>query len=373
MTGGDLGAQAAVGATPPPGPAAPGGEQAQGMAGRPEEPRELVQCRTGPLGEQEEQRAQRGQHQVARQREEHRPGREVAQQHQQRVAAVLPPPPGGGRRLPPPPGRGLHVVDDRVGDHAHPVARGLDAPAEVDVLPVEQHAGIEAAHLVPHVAADQHPGAAHGEHIPVAVVLPLVDLARLDPGDPAPGAVDADPGLEQDVPVGPVHDLGAEHRHGRHLVGAEEQLLQRVRFRLAVVVEQPHPLRPLGRGSRRRRQMGGGGPVPQRLVDRGRVAGAAVHAEHGGTAQRLGQHGPAAVPAAGVDANHALHGPGLVHQGLGHTRNPRGAIVGDDDRGDDVLVLRVSWRQESARCSKWSPAGHPGRLAARSRHGGGTP
>ena len=113
------------------------------------------------------------------------------------------------------------MVDDRVGDHAHPVARGLDAPAEVNVLPVEQHAGIEAAHLVPHVAADQHPGAADGEHIPVAVVLPLVDLARLDPGDPASGAVDADPGLEQDIPVGPVHDLGAEHRHGRHLVGAD--------------------------------------------------------------------------------------------------------------------------------------------------------
>src|SRR6185312_11310404 len=103
------------------------------------------------------------------------------------------PPPGCGRRLPASPGRGLQVVDHRVGDHAHPVARGLDAPAEVDVLPVEPHPRIEAAHLAPHIAADQHPGAADGEHIPVAVVLPLVDLARLDPGDPAPGTVDANP------------------------------------------------------------------------------------------------------------------------------------------------------------------------------------
>ena len=79
------------------------------------------------------------------------------------------------------------MVDDRVGDDADPVARGLDPPAEVDVLPVEPHAGIEAADLVPHVAADQHPGAAHGERVPVAVVLALVDLARLDPGDPAAG------------------------------------------------------------------------------------------------------------------------------------------------------------------------------------------
>ena len=259
----------------------------------------------------------------------------------------------------PVPGRGLHVVDDRVGDHAYPVARGLDTPAEVDVLPVEQHAGIEAAHLVPYVAADQHTGAADGEHIPVAVVLPLIHLARLDPGDPAAGAVDADPRLEQDVPVGPVHDLGAEHRRGRHLLGAEEQLLQRVRFGLAVVVEQPYPLRPLARRSRRRRQVGGGGPVPQSLVDGGRVAGAAIHAEHGAAAQRLGEHGPAAVPAAGIDANHPLDGPGLVHQCFGDTRNPRGSIVSDDDRGDDVLGLRVIRRHGSASLLKCSPARHP--------------
>ncbi len=105
------------------------------------------------------------------------------------------------------------------------VACGPDTPAEVDVLPVEQHAGVETADLVPHVAADQHPGAADGKHIAVAVVLPLVDLARLDPGDPAAGAVSADPGFEQDIPVGPVHDLGAEHRRGGHLLGTKQQPL----------------------------------------------------------------------------------------------------------------------------------------------------
>jgi hypothetical protein len=261
------------------------------------------------------------------------------------------------------------VIDDGVGDHAHPVARGLDAPAEVDVLPEEKHAGVEAAHLVPHVPADQHAGAADREHIPVPVVLPLVHLARLDPGDPAAGAVDADPGFEQDVPVRPVHDLGAEHRGGRPLVRGGEQLLQRVWFGLAVVVEQPHPLGPLARRPGRRGQVGGGGPVPQGLVDGGRVAGAAVHAEHGAAAEGLGEHGPAAVPAAGVDADHPLDGPGLVHQGFGGARNPRGSIVSDDDRGDDVLRLRVIRRHGSARCSgvhlpdtradwsAWFPAG----------------
>src|SRR5215470_1276887 len=91
----------------------------------------------------------------------------------------------------------------------------------------------------------------------------------------------------------------------------------------------------------------------------GTVARVAIHAEHGGAAQRPGEHRPAAVPAAGIDADHTLHGPGLVHQGFGGARNPRGPIMGDDDRGDDVLGLQVIRRHGSTCCSKWSPAGRP--------------
>ena len=54
-------------------------------------------------------------------------------------------------------------------------------------------AGVKAADLVPDIAADQHPRAAHGERVAVPVVLALVDLPRLDPGDPAARGVDGDP------------------------------------------------------------------------------------------------------------------------------------------------------------------------------------
>ena len=50
-----------------------------------------------------------------------------------------------------------------------------------------------------------------------------------------------------------------------------------------------------------RRQVGVGGPVVQRLGDRGAVSGAALHAKHRWAAERLREHGAAAVGAAGVD------------------------------------------------------------------------
>ena len=86
------------------------------------------------------------------------------------------------------------------------------------------------------------PALADGQRVPVAVVLPLVDLARLDAGDPAPDRVDGQPGLDDDVPVGPVHELRPEHRRRRGLGRAAQQLLKRVGGGLAVVVQQPEPL-----------------------------------------------------------------------------------------------------------------------------------
>src|SRR6185437_5653162 len=104
----------------------------------------------------------------------------------------------------------------------------VQPPAEVNVVAEQAHAGVEAADQVPDVPPDQHAGAAHGQRVPVAVVLALVDLTRLDPGDPAADRVDGQPGLEDDVPVRPVHDLGPEHRRLGRLGRPAQQLLQRV-------------------------------------------------------------------------------------------------------------------------------------------------
>ena len=178
------------------------------------------------------------------------------------------------------------------------------------------------------------------------------------------------PGLEQHPPVGPVHHLGPEDRRRARLGRTAQQLLQGVRGGLAVVVQQPDPLGPLARRQPGRPgDVGVGRPVPQRVRDGRAVAGPAVHAEHHRAAQQLGEHRPAAVPAAGVHGHDPLHRPGLAEQRLGDTRQPRGAVVSDDHRGNDVLALRVSCRHESACWSEWSPAGAPPAVRSRSQPG----
>ena len=86
--------------------------------------------------------------------------------------------------------------------------------------------------------------------VAVTVMLALVDLARLDAGDPAARGVDGDPGLEDHLAVRPVPDLRAEHRGGPGLGGPAQQLLEGVGSGLAVVVQQPYPLHPLPAGVR---------------------------------------------------------------------------------------------------------------------------
>ena len=60
---------------------------------------------------------------------------------------------GGGRPADLPGGE-LAVVDDRVGDHPDLIAGRVRPPAEVDVVAEQGQVGIEAAELVPDVAAD---------------------------------------------------------------------------------------------------------------------------------------------------------------------------------------------------------------------------
>ncbi len=86
----------------------------------------------------------------------------------------------------------LAVVHDRVGDDAYLVACRMRAPAEIDVVAAQRQVGVEAAELVPDVAADQHARGADGHRGAVSVVLALIDLTELDSGDAAAGPVDGD-------------------------------------------------------------------------------------------------------------------------------------------------------------------------------------
>ena len=135
------------------------------------------------------------------------------------------------------------MVDDRVRDHPNPESGRVDPPAEVDVLAEQGHAGVEAAHLLPDIPANQHPRAAHRQRVPVAVMLALVHLARLNAGDASADRVDRDTGLHDDVPVSPVHQLRPEHRGGPRLGCPAEELLECIRRWLAVVMQEPEPLR----------------------------------------------------------------------------------------------------------------------------------
>ena len=313
---------------------------------------QLVQARRHALGDQEEQRAQQRETHVARCRGQHRHRGEVAEQGQHRVAPVELVGASRDRYRPAPPRRRLHVVDHGVGDHPDPVAGRMHPPAEVDILTEQRHAGVKAADVIPDIAADQHARAADRERVAVPVVLALVHLARLDPGDAPARGVDGDAGLEHHLPVGPVLDLGAEHRSGPRLGGAPEQLLQRVGRWLAVIVQQPHPFHPLpARHAGRARNVarsphGAAGPgrrpwrsrccAPCRTRPPGR-AGLTAPIRCGPGCRCL----PPPPAATGLVCSSSA---------VDDAWQPRGAVVRDDHRRDDVLRVRIVRRQVGSAC-----------------------
>ncbi len=331
----------------------------------------LVQRRSRALGDEVEHRPQKRQRQVADQGRDHRPGWQVTQQSDQSVPAIEQPGTPPDRDRSPPLAGSAGVEHDGIGDHANPEAGCVHAPAEVDVLTEQRHARIEAADLLPDISPDEHPRAGNGEGIPVAVVLTLVDLARLDAGNPAPDGIDRHARLDDHVAVSPVHQLRAKHAGRRRFRGPAQQLLQRIGGRLAVVVQQPEPLdlvrsaasgtAPAGSPADAGRKRNASGLVRNRAPHRCRVTGTAVHPEHRALAELGGKHRAATVTAAGVHRHDPLDRPGLLVQRINQMLQPRGAVVRDDHRGYHVLGMGVSWRQGFRLC--------PGSLAGRVARG----
>ena len=273
------------------------------------------------LGEDKVRRAHHGPGDAASHDGEHGAERQVDREHVQGAAPVEQARMTAcGRHLPDLPGRQLAVIHHRAGHHPHLVAGRVNPPAEVDVVTEQRQVAVEPANLVPHIAADQHAGRAHRQHRPVAVVLALVDLARLDPAEATPGAVGGDARLAQHAPVGQVLQLRAEDRGRPAAAGHPEHLLEGVGGRLAVIVQQPYPLDRcflLGAGSRRGTARG---RVLQRAGHGRAVAGIGFHAEDRVRTQELGQRCPAAVPAARVDPDDARHGMRLLPHPVDESR-----------------------------------------------------
>jgi hypothetical protein len=78
----------------------------------------------------------------------------------------------------------------------------------------------------------------------------------------------------------------------------------------------------------------------QRTGDRRAEAGLRLHAEDRVRAEQLGQRRPAAVPAAGVNPDGAMHGVRLLANRLNETRQQPGTVMRYHHSGDDMTEVR---------------------------------
>ena len=153
--------------------------------------------------------------------------------------------------------RGDH--DARSGD--------LTSPREVEILPHGDDPGVKATQLSPQVGPNEHAGTRRHEDVAHRVVLPVVDLAVLDPVDHRSGLVAAHPDVKQDGRVVPIHEL----RRDDAGIGTERFLhhvVHHVVVEGTVVMAQQEEGRPLDHVQRGV----GGGAVPEvagELADEG--------------------------------------------------------------------------------------------------------
>ena len=324
----------AVGAAASPAPSDPGPQQPERHHEEHRgDGRRLVEGVGGLLGDQVGEHAQGRGEGVAQQRGQHRPRGQVGEEDVEGVAPVdAARVVAGGVDAAPTACGGLGVVGDGVGDDEDPVARAAHPPAEVDVVAEQSQGAVESAEFLPHVPADQHAGAGDREDLAGAVVLSVVELRGLQSGLPASRAVDGDADLHQESAVEPVAELGAQDGGAGVVVGRGEEPGEGVRFGGAVVVDQPDPLdAPLAAG-----EPGTGAGVVQGRLDGLPVTGVAGQGEDRLGVDVLGEDGAAAVTASGVHSDDPLHRPGLGADRFQRLGQPAGAVVGDDDGGDDV-------------------------------------
>ena len=134
------------------------------------------------------------------------------------------------------------MEEQRVWGDDDPATRAGDPPAEIDIVAKQRQAPVEPAQRIEDVATDQHARRADRQNLADAVVLTLVVLAKLETGFTVAGPSDRDAHLQQTACSRPGADPASDDGDGRVREGNLAQLLERLRSRRAVVVEQPHPL-----------------------------------------------------------------------------------------------------------------------------------
>ena len=227
------------------------------------------------------------------------------------------------------------MAEHGVGCDEHLVAGGLDAPAQVDVVPHQRQSAVEAAQF-----ARRRPGG--------RACRRWRRRGRAGPGRAGPGPARGGPGrssgarcwrwrrrLPGAAAVVPAAQLGADDGGGGAGVGDAQQFGEGLGFGCAVVVEEPQPLDRFAVGQLRHLvglvAPGAGDGVPAAgapevgqvvggedggaavcLLDGGAEAGASREVEDAVVAEGFGEQARGVVGAAGVGPDDVLHrsGPG---------------------------------------------------------------
>ncbi len=204
---------------------------------------QLITGTTKVLAEEIEQGPQQRTDHQAQSREGKSPAGRLHHQRVQSGATVQPMPTSRLRRaLPAAVEGGLAVMDQGLGDDLDLMPSPPDAPAEVEVIAVERQRRIEATQLVPDVPTHQHPRRTHGVNDVAVIVLTLVVLTTFQSRGAPTRAGDAETHFQQQSAVVPAACLGSENSCRWIGLRGEQELLQAVRSRSRVVVQQPNPL-----------------------------------------------------------------------------------------------------------------------------------
>src|SRR6187455_1972346 len=128
----------------------------------------------------------------------------------------------------------------------HAVAVEMGTPAKVDAVPEYRQGRVKTVEMPPDRRPYQHPAGGDAKSFLRMIALPLIDLVDIEIELPTASPGDADPDLadrlaavppprQQQLRTGQIDTLIRRH--------VRQQLVERVRCRHCVVVQQPQPVR----------------------------------------------------------------------------------------------------------------------------------
>ena len=221
------------------------------------------------------------------------------------------------------------------GHHYHAVSGQPVPPAEVHVVSGAGECPIKPFEVFPDVAPHQHSCGVDGEGVGAAVILALVELIRLDQGEPLGPAARGKADVDQPPLDVPVQLLAAGHRDRRRTLHGLQQLRQGLRGGGGIIVQEPDPLGgrllgflvPRGQGGK---SCGNGSAHP---------CFACTDAGDAGFAERTFQEGSGIVLRTCIHPDRNVRRPGLVRQ-CGQGPGEIVTAVMGNHNGSDVYFLK---------------------------------